>query len=193
MSALDWEKGCVLPCARALPGGELVTCRYLSQMGEMYLDSQAVRDRLAEGDPLIYSFHELGVPEREGELAFGVSTVYPGKIGAEYYMTKGHFHRQRETAEVYYGLTGSGLLVIENEQGDCRTLPLSPGQAAYVPRGYAHRSVNTGTEPFSFFFVFPAQAGHDYGTVAEKGFRLVVLEREGQPAAVPNPRGAEHR
>jgi len=37
-----------------------------------------------------------------GELLFGVSIVHPGKVGNEFYMTKGHFHTVLETAEIYH-------------------------------------------------------------------------------------------
>ena len=76
------------------------TKRYLSQMKNMYCDQDAYNKMLAQGDPLIYEFHELGCPDRAGDLAFGTTLLYPGKVGAEYYFTKGHFHTILEPAEV---------------------------------------------------------------------------------------------
>lgn len=83
--------------------------RHLSKMKGMYADDAAL-GRLLEGgaDPLVYEFHELGIPESEGNLAFGTSIVYPGKVGDEYYMTKGHFHTILDTAEVYYCMGAKG-------------------------------------------------------------------------------------
>ena len=69
------------------------TKRYLSQMKNMYQDQEAVEEILKHEDPLIYEFYELGCPERAGDLAFGSTMIHPGKIGNEYYMTKGHFHQ----------------------------------------------------------------------------------------------------
>lgn len=37
-----------------------------------------------------------------GGLFFGASTIYPGKVGIEFYMTKGHFHLQSDRAEFYW-------------------------------------------------------------------------------------------
>ncbi len=37
------------------------------------------------------------------------------------------------------------------------------------PPGWAHRSVNTGDEPYAFLAVYPGGAGHDYGWVLEHG------------------------
>src|SRR6202020_2589295 len=38
----------------------------------------------------------------EGGLFWGVTTLHPGKVGDEYFMTHGHFHANRTRAE-YYG------------------------------------------------------------------------------------------
>jgi glucose-6-phosphate isomerase len=78
-------------------------------MKSMYSDTDAVHEILEKEDPLIYEFYELGAPERAGDLAFGTTILYPGRIGQEYYMTKGHFHKHLETAEVYYTLRGGGI------------------------------------------------------------------------------------
>ena len=40
---------------------------------------------------MVYEFYEMGAPETDGHLAFGSSITYPGKVGNEYFMTKGHF------------------------------------------------------------------------------------------------------
>ncbi|MEZ3487861.1 MAG: glucose-6-phosphate isomerase, partial [Lachnospiraceae bacterium] len=45
------------------------TKRSLSQMKEMFYDTDAAEAILKESDPLIYEFHELGAPERAGDLA----------------------------------------------------------------------------------------------------------------------------
>lgn len=166
----------------------VTTKRYLSQMKEMYCDQSAVDTALKSGDPLIYEFHELGCPERAGDLAFGTTILYPGKIGEEYYFTKGHFHTILDTAEVYYTLSGEGYMVMENPEGDCIEMPLTKGQAVYVPRRYAHRTVNTGTAPLVLFYTFAADAGHDYGTIESKGYHKLIVERNGKPTVINNPR-----
>lgn len=163
------------------------TKRRLSQMKEMFCDQTAAADILAGEDPVIYEFHELGCPERAGDLAFGTTILYPGKIGDEYYFTKGHFHTVLDTAEVYYTLSGEGYMVMENPEGDCIEMPLSANQAVYVPRRYAHRTVNTGTEPLVLFYTFDADAGHDYGTIETKGYHKLIVEKDGKPAVISNP------
>ena len=46
---------------------------------------------------------------------------------------------------------------------------MTPGVIGYMPPGWAHRSVNTGSEEYQFLAVYPGSAGHDYGWVVENG------------------------
>lgn len=165
------------------------TKRSLSQMKGMYFDNHALEEILSKGeDPLVYEFYELGAPENSGDLAFGSTILYPGKVGDEYFMTKGHFHTILETAEVYYALSGEGFMLMESPDGDVKLQPFIPGQALYVPKRYAHRSINTGTVPLVSFFVFRADAGHDYGSIEEKGYRKLLIEKDGKPELMENPK-----
>ena len=162
--------------------------RYLSQMKGMFADEQAFNALMEKGDPLVYEFHGLPVPETDGDLAFGCSILYPGKVGDEYYFTKGHFHTILETGEVYYCLKGHGYMLLENPEGDWSAQELTAGKAVYVPKRYAHRSINVSSEePLVTFFVFRADAGHDYGTIETKGYRKLLVEKDGEPTIIDNP------
>ena len=44
--------------------------RTLSQMKDMFHDTKAAEEILKTEDPVIYEWHELGCPERAGDLAF---------------------------------------------------------------------------------------------------------------------------
>lgn len=162
--------------------------RHLSKMKGMYADEQAYQEMTSAGDPLLYEFYDLGVPEDSGKLAFGTSIVYPGKVGNEYFMTKGHFHTILDTAEVYYCIGGKGYMLMESLEGHCVVEEFTPGRAVYVPGRYAHRSINIGKEPLITFYVFRADAGHDYGTIENKGFRKIVVEQDGKPVVIDNPK-----
>ena len=167
------------------------TKRYLSKMKGMYYDNAAYEKALALEDSLVYEFYELGCPENPGDLAFGTSITYPGKVGDEYYMTKGHFHSILENAEVYFCLSGEGYMMMENPEGDVKVEKLKPGEALYVPQRYAHRSINTGSTPLITFFVFRGDAGHDYGTIETKGYRKLIVCRDGKPTVIDNPKWKE--
>ena len=163
--------------------------RRLSSMKGMFYDQAACAERLEREDTLVYEFFDLGVPVSEKEIAYGTSITYPGTVGDEYFMTKGHFHAVLDTAEVYYCLRGHGFMLMENKEGDWEAQELAPGMAVYVPARYAHRSINVSpNEPLVTFFAFPGNAGHDYGTIETKGFRKLAVLRQGKPAFIDNPR-----
>lgn len=164
------------------------TKRYLADMKGMYCDDTDLEKMVENDNPMVYEFYELGAPEHAGDLAFGTSIVYPGKVGNEYFMTKGHFHTILDTAEVYYCLNGHGYMLMENPEGDVVTSELTPGKAVYVPKRYAHRSINVGNEPLVTFFVFRGDAGHDYGTIETKGYRKLLVEKDSEAAIVDNPK-----
>ena len=165
------------------------TYRYLSNMRSQFADTEAVDAILAKEDPLLYEFYEMGIPETDGNLAFGTSIVYPGKVGNEYYMTKGHFHTILDTAEVYYCMSGEGMMLMETPEGQTCCEPMKQGSCVYVPGRWAHRSICTGSDqPLVMFFVFRADAGHDYGTIETKGYRKLVVEQDGKPVLVDNPK-----
>ena len=162
--------------------------RRLSDMKGMDQDAEATAAMLAEGDPLLYRVSAPRVPDEAEHLVFGITTIESGKVGDEFFMTKGHFHAVEQTAEVYQGLSGRGMIVMETRDGRTAEMPLEPGGVVYIPPGWAHRSVNVGDEPFVFFYVMPGGAGHDYATFADAGFRRIVVELDGSPTVRPNPR-----
>lgn len=187
---MDFERGFTIDfdmstgLSRSVDTGK----RYLSQMKGMFADEKAFNEMVANGDPMVYEFHGLPVPEHDGDLAFGCSILNPGKVGDEYYFTKGHFHTILETGEVYYCLKGHGYMLLENPEGDWSAQELTAGKAVYVPKRYAHRSINVSPdEQLVTFFVFRADAGHDYGTIETKGYRKLLVEKDGVPTIIDNP------
>jgi glucose-6-phosphate isomerase len=163
--------------------------RRLSNMKGMFHDDAALAAAIAKDDRLVYEFFDMGVPESSGDVAYGTSITYPGKVGDEYHMTKGHFHTVLDTAEVYYCLRGHGAMMMESPEGEVEVQELTPGKAVYVPGRFAHRSINlSADQPLITFFAFPGHAGHDYGSIETKGFRKLVVERDGKPALIDNPR-----
>jgi len=163
--------------------------RKLSNMKGQYLDQESYEKMLAAGDAVLYQVYEIKRPEIEGELLHGISIVHPGKVGQEFYMTKGHFHTILETAEIYYTLKGQGYMVMETPEGESAVEELAAGRVLYVPPRWAHRSVNiSADEDLVMFFVYPGNAGHDYGTIETKGFKKLVMDKGKGPEIVDNPR-----
>lgn len=163
--------------------------RNLSAMKGQFADAEAFDETLTQEDVVLYEVYELVRPELAGEMLHGLSVVRPGKIGDEYFMTKGHFHSVLDTAELYFCLQGEGLMVMETPEGEWAVEPLRPNGVLYVPPRWAHRSVNTGSEEdLVTFFVYPGNAGHDYGSIEKHGFRKLIVERKGKRQIVDNPR-----
>lgn len=163
--------------------------RRLSALKGQCMDQEAYQKMLAEDDRLVYEVYEIKRPEVGGEILMGISVVHPGKVGREFFMTKGHFHTVIETAEVYYCLKGEGFMVMETPEGETSVESLSPGKVLYVPPRWAHRSVCTSRqEDLVTFFAYPGNAGHDYGTIEQLGFRKLVVDGENGPEIIDNPK-----
>lgn len=158
--------------------------RRLRDVQSIFVDRLACQELLAE-NPLIYSVTQVEDHNGEGDLHYGLGILMPGKVGREYFMTKGHIHAWRPAAEVYIGLRGRGVMLLEDERtGECRAAPLEANTTVYVPGYTAHRTVNIGDEPLVYWGVLSSAAGHDYGAVAARNFRLVVVEKAGAPAVM---------
>jgi glucose-6-phosphate isomerase, archaeal len=163
--------------------------RRLSSLRDKFSNEEAFQRLVDSGDPVIYEVYENRRPETVGELASGLSIVHPGRVDREYFMTKGHYHKVRDTAEIYYCLEGKGVLLMENEAGNTAVEEFRPGRVVYVSPHWAHRSINTGKEDLVTFFVYPAHAGHDYATIDVTGFRKRVFEFNGVATIVDNHTG----
>ena len=186
----NWEKGFTVDFSLldGLSKNAESSKRHISDMKGMFIDEEAVEGLIRNGNPLVYEFYEMGAPEKDSDLAFGTSITYPGRVGNEFFMTKGHFHSVLKTAEIYYCLSGHGYMLVENPEGDCRAYEMKAGNMVYVPPRYAHRSTNIGDVPFVTFFCFRGDAGHDYGSIKTRGYKNIIIEKNGNVEIAENPK-----
>ena len=145
--------------------------RYLEDLEGIFASPLAHQQAIRAGNPLVYSVSSVEAANQAGDLHFGLGRIEPGRVGAEYFMTRGHLHTWREAAEVYVGQR------LWSE-------PLEANQVVYVPGGVAHRTVNIGTTPLVYLGIYPARAGHDYQSIAERNFAQVAVEINGQPTVL---------
>ncbi|WP_437889656.1 glucose-6-phosphate isomerase family protein [Phytobacter sp. V91] len=140
----------------------------------------ASSDAWQKEDParIVYQVEMLDSLQGEGELYVGVTHLYPGHIGHEFFMTRGHFHARREQGEVYFGLRGEGMLLLQTEQGQARLEKVQPGSVHIISAYTAHRLINTGQTTLSALAVWPAIAGHDYQAL-KHGFALRLFAKDG--------------
>jgi glucose-6-phosphate isomerase len=157
----------------------------LSDLRGCFADPAAFESALKASDPIVYQVATVAPGDGDGDLHYAVGSLAPGRVGSEYFMTKGHLHSWREAAEFYIGLSGEGMLLLEDsESGESRMLELRAQGVVYVPGGVAHRTMNVGKSFLTYIGVYPAKAGHDYSAIAAKNFRCLVVERHGRPAMV---------
>ena len=148
--------------------------RRLSDMPGYYQDKQAA-EQLGGENPLIYRFWEIENHNAPRGLSMGVTTIFPGTIGREFYMTKGHFHSS-EGDEIYLTLNGQGKLMLFSRDGDHQEQDMLPGSLCYIPTAYAHRTVNTGDDEFTFLAIWPPVIAHDYESIVRTGFPWLALK-----------------
>lgn len=162
--------------------GAVMTQRRLSDMRGFFADEAAYETALAQEDTVLYTLSSVEPAQGDGQLHYGLGMIMPGRIGDEYFMTKGHYHAWRPAAEVYVGLSGTGLMLLEHETtGESWLLPFTSNSVIYVPGYTAHRTINTGDIPLSYLGIYPADAGHDYGAIAQHNFKKVVVAVDEQP------------
>lgn len=155
--------------------GELVGAsgRYekrLKDLNGLYADEPAFTSALhTDADTVVYEVTDQRPIASVSDLIFGVTHMQAGKIGDEFYMTRGHIHARSNRPETYYGERGEGLMLLESPEGDIRILEVQPKVMCYVPPMWIHRSINTGSGPLIMSFCYPCDAGQDYEVIERSG------------------------
>ena len=176
---IDWQTGMV--SGRAIE----ISSKTLGQIRSLFHDQEAAGRMPVDTEIYRVQAYMPVASGTEGGLYWGNTVLQPGKVGDEYFMTKGHFHRLRNRAEYYLTFHGEGALLLMDESGVTRYQPMSPGSVHYIPGATAHRVANTGIMPLIFAACWPSDAGYDYETIEREGFSARMLEREGKPVLVP--------
>ncbi len=169
----------------------------LRDLAGIYADDTAFADAVAQGgDRVVYYVHETRPAAAHGDLIFGTTFMEPGRIGDEFFVTRGHIHAVANRPETYYGESGTGLMLLESPEGETQILEIAPRVLVYVPPMWIHRSVNTGAEPLVMSFCYPADSGQDYDIIARSGgmAKRIMADGNGWKAtdnAAYRPRTAE--
>lgn len=176
---MDWTTG-------MLAGADVRTSRKtFGEIRSLFIDADAARQVPSSLEVYRVQVYTPVADGTEGGLFWGSTTIQPGKVGDEYYMTKGHFHRVRNRAEYYATFQGEGALLLMDEEGATRCEEMRPGSLHYIPGHTAHRVANTGKSPLIFSACWPSDAGYDYETIERDGFGARMRERDGKPVLVP--------
>jgi glucose-6-phosphate isomerase, archaeal len=166
--------------------------KYFRELTGIYADEAAFGSlEKTLGGAVAYRVDEARFSDHGSDLITGISVLEPGKVGQEFFMTRGHLHQRADRPETYYCLDGHGVLLLENLTGEVKAMEMRPGNLVYVPPFWVHRSVNVGESVFATLFSYPADAGQNFEIVRQaKGFRQLVVSsgEEGGWKLVPNPR-----
>ena len=155
--------------------GELVgaTNRYVKTLADLeglYEDEAAFRilkDRL--GTAVVYEVTDFKPSTDPGDMIVGVTRMRPGRVGREYFFTRGHIHANANRPEMYYGESGCGVMLLESPGGEIRAVEIASRTLCYVPPFWIHRSVNVGDDDLVMTFAYPADSGQDYAIIEEAG------------------------
>jgi len=175
----------ILFIGKSLIGKEIErSTRTLGEIHSIFEHSDQITTQQANVIAYIVSSYK---PEKEGKLgglSFGITTLYPGIVGDEYFMTKGHFHTNRDTAEFYWGIEGEGVLILMDEQGNIKGEQMFPGSLHYIPGRTAHRVANVSDTKLSFGGCWHSNSGHDYESIKKNGFTARLKKVNGVPQLV---------
>ena len=164
--------------------GVLTSVKFMKQLNGVFLDKIAFEN--IDPEQRVYEVQAY-MPVDEGKIGgwfFGNSMVYPGKVGKEYFMTRGHFHANKDTAEYYWCLKGEGALILMDTNRNCWYEKMVPGSLHYIPGNVAHRVANTGDDVLFFNACWPSNAGHDYDSINKDGFSARLFEIDNEPKLV---------
>ncbi len=164
--------------------GVVESTKLLRQLEGVFADVDAFKK--LHPDTLVYNV-QAHLPVKEGTpggLFFGTTVIQPGKVGNEYFMTRGHFHATADRAEYYWGVQGEGMLILMDADRNTWAEKMYPGSLHYIPGGVAHRVANTGKTPLIFGASWPSDAGHNYAEIDNNGFSARLLEIDGKPSLI---------
>lgn len=149
----------------------------LSDLAGLYADARAYGALAKEiGNTVVYSVEDFRPGDHYGDLIFGVTRMSPGRVGDEFFLTRGHIHAKADRPEIYYGQRGKGLMQMESPDGETRIVEVGPQTICYVPPYWIHRSINVGDEDLVMVFAYPSDSGQDYGIIeASNGMRHRVM------------------
>jgi glucose-6-phosphate isomerase len=165
---------------------------------------EVLMDPRAPGSEIQYHMVRGGTNQRN------ITVWEPGKVGGEYIKTYGHYHIGN-LDETYWIIFGEGIALLQKRVKDANGAPIDdeieavyavhvkPGDSLFIPSEWGHLVVNISDtyfvtaddSPVNFDEANPVSfPGHaDYEAVKKmQGFCYYVVEKDGQPALVKNPK-----
>jgi glucose-6-phosphate isomerase, archaeal len=186
------ESAAALSSVMDMARGRLTVCTdtvrmRVTDMRGVFSNQEACSTLETEGNPTVYEVNRTQPELGDDSLCYASTIVYPGRVGEEYFMTRGHTHAKGSAPEIYLTVRGEGMMLLQTRDGKIQALSMGMGTILYVPGETAHRIVNVGEEALITFAVYPAAAGIDYEEIQRTGFKRIVHAGPESPDLVPNP------
>ena len=145
----------------------------------MYENEQEFQKMLPKWrNRVVYEVWEHRSSKNKGDLVFGTSVMKPGRVGNEFFLTRGHQHQKAYCAETYFCLRGKCVILMESPEGEIKALKFDKGQLVYVPPYWFHRSVNVGNSELITLFTYNSDAGQNYEILKKRrGMRKRVVQK----------------
>lgn len=158
--------------------------RKIADMAGYFQDERAYR--ALDPNLIMYKY----APCEFDTLSYVVTEMLPGRVGDEYFMTKGHFHATIERPGIYTTLTGFGVLILQNKEEKVPVMfsPMEKGTLCYIPPRTGHRVANIGDEKIIYTGTTTTDAGWSYSDIKEKGFKYLIARRNSKADIIPNPK-----
>lgn len=140
-------------------------------------------DHTIELDTIMYDVYRT-INETVGakqDMIWGLTVLYPRLVNGECNMTRGHFHKDDQRSEVYYGVSGEGLLLLMDKQGNTWAEKVFPGSVHLIDGQHAHRLINiTDNEALKVIACWSMHAGYDYQFVEDHPFGNRIFLKDHQ-------------
>jgi len=153
--------------------------RFISHLEGYFYFEEKLKREIDGNNKLVYEVFKKNVPLNPGQLQHCITLIYPGTVGGEFFMTKGHYHKNINSAELYLCVKGEGILNLETQGDKTSYIKMNKGVWSYIPPGWAHRMINISDKStFIFLSTWPGDAGYDYKSILKKGFSNIFVEAD---------------
>jgi 3-hexulose-6-phosphate synthase len=107
-------------------------------------------------DKILYTVY-VNTLDKEKNIA--LTSINPGDIQGEYFMTKGHKH-SNPIPEEYILISGKGKLLLQDKKP--KTIELKPFKKVHIPGKSAHRLINTGKTKMEVLSIYNKNSNPNY-------------------------------
>ena len=156
-----------------LQNAESKSERKISEMKDEYLYGGKIGEN--EQD-IVYEVSCTDVKKQPGSLLQAITVIHPGDVGGEFFMTKGHYHKDETCDEIYICMSGKGVLILQDEN-EAHVVELTPGVSAYILGKYGHRTINVSDEDFVFMSIWPGNSVYDYERTKKEPFQKRIFKK----------------